>query len=87
MDSTPSPSNGGDNFVSESKVQDYYVRAIKDYKPKETADRKELGFKKKDSILVLTLDDGTGWMKGKKDGEFGWFPSKCVESIQVNCDK
>jgi hypothetical protein len=73
------------SLESKSAVFEYLMKACSNHKPKKNCDRQEIPLRKNDIVIILVIDDGNGWMKGKKQStcEIGWFPKNCVREIPV----
>jgi len=57
------------------------AKAKYNYKAKESSDRQEISFRKREMIVVL-CEDESGWMKGRNEaGSTGWFPSSAVQVL------
>jgi len=66
------------NSIGSSSVT---AKAKCSYKAKESSDRQEISFRKREMIVVL-CEDENGWMKGRNEaGSTGWFPSSAVQVL------
>ncbi len=81
---TPRGTQREEADLKRDNVDDFLVEVVASHKPNQKSDRLELNIKKGDMIVVLCLDDGKGWMKGKKNNkDIGWFPRSCVKEPKV----